>query len=91
MILTISLIGLALLYIYWFVKNNQKRNISKNGAFVLKDNVLYYIELGYNVNYQVLSKPVYMVLGGLKFAHDSAVADQVVVGEARIKEERKHA
>lgn len=90
-ILTITLVGIAALYIYWFFKNNDKRNVTKNGAFVLKDNVLYYVELGYDVNYQVLGTPVDIVLGGVKFAHDSAVADQVIVGEERIKEARKHA
>ena len=44
-----------------------------------------------DVNYQVLGTPVDIVLGGVKFAHDSAVADQVIVGEERIKEARKHA
>lgn len=90
-IMALILIGMWIPVGYYVLKANKEKNITKNGAFVLRNKVLYYIELGYDVNYQVIGTPANIILGGLKFAHDVEIAKQVQENEAEIKEVRKHA
>lgn len=36
----------------WYIKNNEKTNLTKSSAFIERDGVIYYIRLGYTLNYQ---------------------------------------
>ena len=90
-IMALILIGMWIPVIYYVINTNKEKNITKNGAFVLRNKVLYYIELGYDVNYQVIGTPTNIILGGLRFAHDVEVAKQVQMKETEIREARKHA
>lgn len=89
--MSLILIGMWIPVIYYVCKQNKDKNITKNGAFVLRNKVLYYIELGYDVSYQVIGTTTNVILGGLKFAHDVEVAEQVKIKETEIREARKHA
>lgn len=36
----------------WYIKNNEKTNLTKSSAFIERDGVIYYIRLGYTLDYQ---------------------------------------
>lgn len=36
----------------WYIKNNEKTNLTKSSAFIVRDGIIYYIRLGYTLDYQ---------------------------------------
>lgn len=36
----------------WYIKNNEKTNLTKSSAFIERDGIIYYIRLGYTLDYQ---------------------------------------
>lgn len=36
----------------WYIKNNEKANLTKSSAFIVRDDIIYYIRLGYTLDYQ---------------------------------------
>lgn len=77
--------------IWFMVKNNKEKNLTKNSAFVYQNDILYYVEMGYSVNYQTLGDPINIALAGPKFSHDLDVAMQVQTNEKEIRTRRAHA
>lgn len=76
--------------IYFILKKNEKSNLSKSDAFILRDGILYYIRLGYTLENEVPISGVNAALGGAKFAMDAARASEVNRKEAAIHEARQH-
>ncbi|NLZ72044.1 MAG: DUF3811 domain-containing protein [Clostridiaceae bacterium] len=56
----------------WYIKNNEKTNLTKSSAFVERDGIIYYIRLGYMLDYQ---QPEISVLLGRAYI-DSTPAEQ---------------
>lgn len=65
----------------WYMKNNEKTNLTKSSAFIERDGILYYIRLGYTLDYQ---QPV--VPFGLKKV---AIAEENMKKTKHIQEIRK--
>lgn len=42
----------------WYIGNNEKTNLTKSSAFVERDDVIYYIRLGYLIDYQQPNIPI---------------------------------
>lgn len=92
-LMTIYLVGIWVVCIAIVLFRNEMCNISKSIAFIKTDEGTYMIKLGYlnDINYQTMGNPIHATLGGLKMAHDIAVAEQVQREEKEIRERRKSA
>lgn len=52
MILFWGVLCLLLPIFVWYIKNNEKTNLTKSSAFIEREGVIYYIRLGYTLDYQ---------------------------------------
>lgn len=60
----IILFCMLVLIIIGYMKNNEKTNLTKSSAFIERDGVIYYIRLGYMLDYQQPGVPLmYKKLG----------------------------
>jgi len=48
MVLVIIIVPITI----WYIKNNEKTNLTKSSAFIVRDGIIYYIRLGYTLDYQ---------------------------------------
>lgn len=92
-IMTVYLIGICVACVVLAIFRNEMCNISKSIAFLKSEQNIYMIKLGYleDINYQVIGNSIDIVLGGVKMAHDIAVAEQVQSAEKEVRERRKMA
>lgn len=65
----------------WYIKNNEKTNLIKSSAFIERDGIIYYIRLGYTLDYQQSTKWGCEILsnGGLSIRKRNEAMGMVIV------------